>query len=184
MEANLLYSLFAVINALWYFIMYILLSLKISPHPLLNVVWEQWTVVREEWILSQWLSSILGKNIGWARDRTGDLLFSNNRFLDWSKLKALAANKIIWQKNWKLSWEGWKTMLVSAFSPIPTIFLKSFFFKVVNLLPHNAAFWYTKDRKLWKTLWEKEKLLVTSHFSFSHIVFYPIWHFIFILNAL
>ena len=24
-----------------------------------------------------------------------------------------------------------------------------------------------------KTLWQKEKLLVTSNFSFSHIVFYP-----------
>ena len=28
-----------------------------------------------EWILSQWLSSILGKNIGRAGDRTSDLLF-------------------------------------------------------------------------------------------------------------
>ena len=26
---------------------------------------------------------------------------------------------------------------------------------------------------LWQTLWEKEKLLVTSNFSFSHGVFYP-----------
>ena len=41
----------------------------------------------------------------------------------------------------------------------------------VNQLPHNAAFWRTKDMKLWKTLWEKEKLLVTSNFSFSHHVF-------------
>ena len=32
-------------------------------------------------------------------------------------------------------------------------------------LPHNAAFWWTKDIYLWKTLWEKEKLLVTSNFS-------------------
>ena len=29
---------------------------------------------------------------------------------------------------------------------------------------------------LLKTLWEKEKMLVTSIFSFSHIVFYPIQH--------
>ena len=27
---------------------------------------------------------------------------------------------------------------------------------------------------LLKTLWEKEKLLVTSNFSFSHCVFYPL----------
>ena len=28
---------------------------------------------------------------------------------------------------------------------------------------------------LFKTLWEKEKLLITSNFSFSHSVFYPFW---------
>ena len=32
---------------------------------------------REEWILSQWLSSILGNNIGQVRDRTNDFLFSS-----------------------------------------------------------------------------------------------------------
>ena len=37
---------------------------------------KQWTAVREEWILSQRLSLILGKNNGWAGDRTNDLLFS------------------------------------------------------------------------------------------------------------
>ena len=31
---------------------------------------------------------------------------------------------------------------------------------------------------------KKEKLLVTSNFSFSHNVFYPIWHLFSILNAL
>ena len=44
-----------------------------------------------------------------------------------------------------------------------------FFF---NPLPHNDTFWYIKDILLWKTLWEKEKLLVTSNFSFFHNVFY------------
>ena len=34
---------------------------------------KQWTVVREKWIMSQWLSSILGKNIGWAGDRAAAL---------------------------------------------------------------------------------------------------------------
>ena len=52
----------------------------------------------------------------------------------------------------------------------------------VNLLPHNAAFWHTKEIWLWKTLWEKEKLLATINFSFSHNVFYPIWHLFFILT--
>ena len=38
---------------------------------------KQQTVVREEWILSQWLSSILEKNIGQAGDQTSNLLFSS-----------------------------------------------------------------------------------------------------------
>ena len=36
---------------------------------------KQWTRVREEWVLSQWLSSVHGKNIGPAGDWTSDLLF-------------------------------------------------------------------------------------------------------------
>ena len=32
----------------------------------------------------------------------------------------------------------------------------------------------TRRKKLLKTLWEKEKMLVTSIFSFSHNIFYPI----------
>ena len=38
---------------------------------------KQRRTVREEWILLQWLSSILGKNIGRARDYTSNLLFSS-----------------------------------------------------------------------------------------------------------
>ena len=53
-----------------------------------------------------------------------------------------------------------------------------------NPLPHNATFRRTIGIKLWKALWEKEKLLVTSNFSFSHNVSYPICHLFFILNAL
>ena len=54
----------------------------------------------------------------------------------------------------------------------------------VNPLPCNAAFWLTKDMQLWKTVWEKEKLLVTINFSFSHTVFYPMGHLFFVSNAL
>ena len=43
----------------------------------------------------------------------------------------------------------------------------------VNPFPHNDTFWRLLERSLLKTLWEKEKLLVTSNFSFTHIVFYP-----------
>ena len=46
-------------------------------------------------------------------------------------------------------------------------------FLSLNPFPHNDAFWRPWETSLLKTLWEKEKLLVTSNFSFSHSVFYP-----------
>ena len=45
--------------------------------------------------------------------------------------------------------------------------------KIFNPFPHNDTFWRPWETGLLKTLWEKEKLLVTSNFSFSHSVFYP-----------
>ena len=45
----------------------------------------------------------------------------------------------------------------------------------VNPFPHNDTFWRPWETSLLKTLWEKEKLLVTSNFSFSHSVFLPVW---------
>ena len=42
-----------------------------------------------------------------------------------------------------------------------------------NPFPHNNTFWRPWETSLLKTLWEKEKLLVTSNFSFTHSVFYP-----------
>ena len=36
-----------------------------------------------------------------------------------------------------------------------------------NPFPHNDNFWRPWETSLLKTLWEKEKLLVTSNFSFS-----------------
>ena len=43
-------------------------------------------------------------------------------------------------------------------------------------LPHSPDFSHLWKRKLLKTLWEKEKILITSIFSFSHNVFYPSKH--------
>ena len=41
-----------------------------------------------------------------------------------------------------------------------------------NPFPNNPWFLCDCSISLLKTLWEKEKLLVTRNFSFSHIVFY------------
>ena len=43
----------------------------------------------------------------------------------------------------------------------------------VNPFPNKPWFLRVCGKSLLKTLWEKEKLLVTSKFSFSHSVFYP-----------
>ena len=45
--------------------------------------------------------------------------------------------------------------------------------QLFNPFPYNDTYWRHWEKSLLKTLWEKEKLLVTSSFSFSHSVFYP-----------
>ena len=42
-----------------------------------------------------------------------------------------------------------------------------------NPFPNKPWFLRVCSTSLLKTLWEKEKLLITSNFSFSHHVFYP-----------
>ena len=41
-----------------------------------------------------------------------------------------------------------------------------------NPFPHNDTFWRPWGKKAFWKHWEKEKLLVTSNFPFSHSVFY------------
>ena len=43
----------------------------------------------------------------------------------------------------------------------------------VNPFPNKPLFLPVCSTSLLKTLWEKEKLLITSNFSFSHSVFNP-----------
>ena len=43
----------------------------------------------------------------------------------------------------------------------------------LNPFPNKPLFLRVCSKCLLKTMWEKEKLLVTSNFSFFHIVFYP-----------
>ena len=46
-------------------------------------------------------------------------------------------------------------------------------FESSNPFPNKPWFLRVCSTSLLKTLWEKDKLLVTSNFSFSHSVFYP-----------
>ena len=52
---------------------------------------------------------------------------------------------------------------------------KWIFIQVVPFKPFPHKPWFLRfcSTSVLKTLWEKEKLLVTSNFSFSNIVFYP-----------
>ena len=80
-----------------------------------------------------------------------------------------------------------------AISPFPTVFstchfrqilncclqtpsvwksLKFVVWERVNSLPHDSDFTALLEKRL-KTLWEKEKMLVNSIFSFSYNVLYP-----------
>ena len=43
----------------------------------------------------------------------------------------------------------------------------------INPFPNKPRVLHVCSTSLLKTLWEKEKSLVTSNFSFSHSVFYP-----------
>ena len=67
-----------------------------------------------------------------------------------------------------------KCWLPPAFSPFPMMFSKTFFLSVVNPFPNKPGFLRVCSTGLLKTQWEKEKLLVTSNFSFSHRVFYSL----------
>ena len=75
-------------------------------------------------------------------------------------------------------------MLVTTIFSIPFLatYSKVFFLRIdkswdnvvrVNPLPNKPWFSLVCSTSHWKTQWEKEKLLVTSNFSFSHSVFYP-----------
>ena len=56
----------------------------------------------------------------------------------------------------------------ASFSAFFCLFLPSF-----NPFPNKPWFLLVYSTCLLKTMWEKEKLLITSNFSFSRIVFYP-----------
>ena len=116
----------------------------------------------------------------------------NDRILNLSKFKAFADDIIIVTQILKLVLErlenivGKGQMLVtSIFSfsknvfrsfqrlSFPEVLNMEIVFYSVNPFPHNDTFWRPWEISLQKTLWEKEKLLAMSNFSFSHIVFYP-----------
>ena len=89
-----------------------------------------------------------------------------------------------WHIGLKLPWEKEKLLLSSNFS-----FSHNVFYSEISLVRQNAAlcgngltlshsrpgFNVSAVQVFWKHGGKKEKLLVTSNFSFSHSVFYQFW---------
>ena len=102
-----------------------------------------------KWILSQLPASTIAFTLCQEKKKTENLVLNH---LCLAKLiRAKKSLKALQEKNLKRSFD--KRLL----NPIPN---KPWFFSVWNT-------------SLLKTLREKDKLLVTSNFSFSHSVFYP-----------
>ena len=103
----------------------------------------------------------------------------NNNFLDWSKFKAHAEDKInvtetlkFVLEGWKTSWEKEKMLVTSIFSLTYNVFKRLFFSWLLTFSQTSPGFYLFCSTSLLKTLQEKEKLLVSSNFYFSHSVFY------------
>ena len=74
-------------------------------------------------------------------------------------------------KDWRAHRNQVITIYWSQFTRQTNQYLISLFC-YVNPFPNKPWFLRVYSTSLLKTLWEKEKLLVTSNFSFSHSVFY------------
>ena len=100
----------------------------------------------------------------------------------WLKLKAFADERIIVTERLKFALGRVENFVgkgenagYQPFLLFPQCFQEATFsgsFFSGSSFPNKPWFLHVCSTSLLKTLWEKEKLLVTSNFSFSHSVFY------------
>ena len=98
----------------------------------------------------------------------------------WGVLRTLKENdKMLFtiSKRKNIMWFGRNAFNLIFFLLFPQYFLplsktEITLLATFNPFPHNNTFWRPWETSLLKTLREKEKLLVTSNFSFSRSVFY------------
>ena len=93
--------------------------------------------------------------------------------------RQIHVGQTVWLKFWKLSLitqkhcgEMRKCRLPAFFSFPQNIFKSLISQACFNPFPNKPWFLRVCSTSIFKTLWEKEKLLVMSNFSFSHSVFY------------
>ena len=99
----------------------------------------------------------------------------DDKISDWSELKTFADDKF-----------NITQMLISVFSRVENVvgrgenagnqllFSHNVSVKLINSFQNKPMFLRVCSIIFLETLWEKEKLLVTSNFSFSHSVSYPL----------
>ena len=67
-----------------------------------------------------------------------------------------------------------KSLFINQLGILSHVVLKALHKSYLNPFPNKPLFIRVCSSSLLKTLWEKEKLLVTSNFSFSHTIFSPL----------
>ena len=102
----------------------------------------------------------------------GFSLLSTMFFLTWSKYKLHELSQLwnVVYKNMAGLLRVFPQLSVERVTMTPFIWISPF--------PHNDTFWHPWETRVLKTLWVKEKLLVTSNFSFNHSVFYLLENFL------
>ena len=119
-----------------------------------------------------------------VKNKITDILNSlpNDKILDLSQFKAFADDNLNVYQKLKFALGRVENIVGKGenignqhFLLFPTMFSEGFFLRVINPFPHHDTFWHPWDTSLLKTLWEKEKLLVMSSFSFFYSVFYLFW---------
>ena len=124
-------------------------------------------VIMAEFVFD-WIEKIVGQgvNTGYHHFLLFQQCFQNPSFSGSLKLR------LVWERVWfQISWKYCEKRRIYhpflSFLPYST-----FFFKSINSFPNKPLFLCICSTGLLKTLWEKEKLLVTSNFSFPHSIFY------------
>ena len=106
----------------------------------------------------------------WKKEKlliTSNFSFSHIVFK--SCLLLMRQNEYLWNKG---STDGWMHRHKHIYARYLNETIKWHVYSL-TLYHKIATFNDPKERSLLKTLWEKENMLVTSIFSFSHNVFYP-----------
>ena len=149
--------------------------------------------MREEWIMSQLLSPILGQNTGRAEDRSVNLLFSSPIRYRLSyearqiNLKAFADNKINVAKWWLLSLSHRvknivgkrnKNQFISIFSFFTQSFFffsNAFFFNAILTLRKQALVFTCLLYKSFENTVGKGEIALKEQFLLFPKCFLPVW---------